>query len=145
VDLRPSLQDVDITVKTIHSAAGTNPASSLPFSVQAMLRDEKTIIRMIKSDRNAFGNNITVGRAKNNDIIIRSGQISKLHCVFTPAENGGYELVDMKSLNGTLRNGFRLEPKKAEKLKSGDRILLWKFEFVFLDVNGLIEFLESQK
>lgn len=94
-----------------------------------------------KSDRNLFESKITVGRAKNNDIIIRERKMSKLHSQFILAEDGGYQLVDMGSSNGTVVNGIKLKEGKAHGLKSGDKIAFWRYIFEFVEPEALIKLL----
>jgi hypothetical protein len=93
---------------------------------------------VVKTRRNAFASKVTLGRARNNDMVVRSAKISKLHCTFFPLEAGGFELADMGSLNGTVVNGSPLEPKKRCPLRSGDFISVWRYVFEFVDQDGLL-------
>jgi hypothetical protein len=91
---------------------------------------ERSAIPLKKTRRNAYKSKITVGRARNNDIVLRASKISKVHAAFIPVENG-YELVDMGSANGTVLNDVRISRNEPVPLKSGDRINLWRYEFEF--------------
>jgi pSer/pThr/pTyr-binding forkhead associated (FHA) protein len=93
-----------------------------------------------KSDRNLFESKVTVGRAKNNDIIIRERKISKLHSQFIPGDES-HQLVDMGSSNGTVVNGIKLKEGKPHGLKSGDRIAVWRYIFEFVEPEELIKLL----
>lgn len=95
-------------------------------------------IALRKSKRNSFGNKITVGRARNNDVIIRAPKISKLHSSFHPDGQGGYRLQDMGSLNGTVINGERLKKKERIELCSGDLVSFWRYVFEFISLDELI-------
>jgi hypothetical protein len=101
-----------------------------------------TLIALRKTDRNAYTTKITVGRAKNNDIVIRASKVSKLHCAFVPRRSGRYDVVDMGSANGTSVNGERLHQNKAVRLRGRDVVSLHRHEFEFLDTDSLIEMLK---
>lgn len=103
--------------------------------------DPHTGIRTIplrKSRRNAFGAKVTVGRARNNDVIIRAPKISKLHSTFLPTGKNGFSLQDMQSLNGTVVNGDRLSKKQKVALKSGDLISFWRYVFEYVSLDDMI-------
>ncbi len=92
-------------------------------------------VPLVKSDRNAFGSKIALGRARNNDVVIRAALVSKLHAAFYPDDRGRYRLQDFGSLNGTVVNGKRLAKKDPIRLNNGDTVSFWRyvFEFVTLD------------
>jgi hypothetical protein len=108
-----------------------------PKDLDRRLTDIRTI-PLIKSDRNAFGSKVTVGRARNNDVIIRAPKISKLHSTFLLEGKSGYRLQDMGSLNGTVVNGNRLKKKERADLRSGDLISFWRYVFEFLSFDELV-------
>ena len=101
-----------------------------------------TVIPLIKTDRNAYSSRITVGRAKNNDIIIRASKISKVHCAFVVKETG-YDLLDMGSANGTSLNGHLLKKNKPVSLTSRDLVAIHRHDFEFLEMDSLIEMLRE--
>lgn len=101
-----------------------------------------TVIPLLKTDRNAYTSRITVGRAKNNDIVIRAAKISKVHCAFV-IDKKKYELLDMGSANGTTVNGVRLKANKQVRLKSRDLVSFHRHEFEFLEVKEFIEMLRE--
>jgi len=93
---------------------------------------QRRVIPVVKTNRNAFASRITIGRAKNNDIVIRASKVSKLHAAILPADRSDrYELMDMGSANGTRLNDVRLPPREAAPLVNNDRIGLWRYEFEF--------------
>lgn len=92
----------------------------------------RRVIPVVKTNRNAFASRITIGRAKNNDIVIRAAKISKLHAAIVPTgTKDKYELMDMGSANGTRLNDLRLPPREPTPLDNGDRIGLWRYDFEF--------------
>jgi hypothetical protein len=100
-------------------------------------------IAVRKTDRNAYESRVTMGRTRNNDIVVRDAKISKLHAMFIE-DKSGYRLTDMGSANGTVVNGERLKKKQSVKLKSGDKIVLWRYMFTFLDLDSFLGFLRKQ-
>ncbi len=96
-------------------------------------------IPLRKSDRSASGSTITLGRARNNDVIIRAPNISKLHASFYLDGKGGYSLQDIGSLNGTVVNGERLNKSQRVRLKNGATISFWRYIFEFITLDELID------
>ena len=76
-----------------------------------------------KTDRNPFGALITVGRARNNDIVIEHTTVSKLHVIFTQVA-GGWHASDERSANGTFLNGVKLKPGEKRPVCDGDSLRL---------------------
>lgn len=79
---------------------------------------------------------VTVGRATNNDIVLRDGSVSKLHAWFSLHEEREFSLADADSTNHTAVNGQRLEPRKLRHLLECDRI-------EFGAVSGIVCFAET--
>jgi pSer/pThr/pTyr-binding forkhead associated (FHA) protein len=73
------------------------------------------------------GNEMSIGRNCDNDIIIDNLSVSRKHAVITSGKEG-YRIMDCESKNGTFLNG---KPVKEAALKSGDTILLGKYVLVF--------------
>ena len=79
-----------------------------------------------------FPGKISIGRAKNTDIVIPDGDLSKLHALIA-LEGGRYRISDADSKNGTFVNGRRLEPGEVREVKDDD--LVWfgpRISFRFL-------------
>jgi len=106
-----------------HSVPGSRPTS---FTLA---------VPVVKSKSGRPGQQISVGRADDNDIVIRAFGISKQHAAFVPAEDGSILLVDVGSANGTSVNSIALEKDKPVRLHNGDVITFWwyVFEFTYLD------------
>ena len=100
------------------------------------------IVALEKSDRNAFKTKITVGRAKNNDVIIRAAKVSKIHAAFVVGK-AEWQIMDMGSVNGTMVNGERLEKNQSVKLNSGDMISFWRYVFEYHDLDSFVAILNK--
>ncbi len=75
---------------------------------------------------------ITIGRVKDNDIVLPKNNISKRHARIVRKE-GRFKIVDLKSTNGTYINGRRIEG--PYDLKEGDKIYVGDFT-IELDHEG---------
>lgn len=74
-----------------------------------------------KTERNPFANLITVGRARNNDIVLEHTSVSKLHLNFTRIDDEWF-VQDGRSKNGTFVNGVRLGAGAKQELSDGDLV-----------------------
>ena len=73
--------------------------------------------------------NVSVGRADDQDIVLASPRVSKAHCqILARPGSGGdpktYEICDMDSTNGVLVHGRRLAAGEQHLLQHGDTIRL---------------------
>ena len=100
------------------------------------------VVPLAKSNRNAFKSKITLGRAKNNDVILRVAKVSKIHAAFVVGKDQ-WQLMDMGSVNGTVVNGDRLEKNQSVKLDSGDIISFWRYVFEYQDLDSFIGILSK--
>ena len=100
--------------------------------------------RLEKSDRNTWRSHISVGRAKNNDVVIRERSISKLHAHFhtAAADAVAIHLVDIGSENGTEVNGERLPTDAIRNVRSGDEIVFGGTALQLLDATALFALLK---
>jgi len=98
-----------------------------------------------KSARNTWIEWISVGRAGNNDVILRHPSVSKLHARFhlegerniEGVRVGDFWLTDVRSTFGTRVSGTQLEPLQPQQLKKGDYIQFGQVGCVFFDSAGL--------
>ena len=69
----------------------------------------------------------TVGRATGADFIVDAALVSRVHCRLTALEDGGLEVRDLESTNGTFVNGQRVD---SARLAPGDRLQVGRVELV---------------
>jgi len=74
----------------------------------------------------------TIGRASGADFIVDAALVSRVHCRVTALPDGGLEVRDLDSTNGTFVNGQRIE---TARLATGDRIQVGRIELVSLRDN----------
>lgn len=96
-----------------------------------------------KSVKNAFADEVTLGRTANNDITIEDNSVSRFHAYFAPDKAGGWSLVDAKSTSGTFLGGKRLEPRAPATLKNEVRLKVGDVELQFLEPQGFWQLLHE--
>jgi pSer/pThr/pTyr-binding forkhead associated (FHA) protein len=69
-----------------------------------------------------FIERVSVGRATNNDIVIRDDSVSKVHAWFARGEEGNIYIADAGSRNKTMVNGIVIPLQSPEEIKGGDGI-----------------------
>lgn len=70
----------------------------------------------------AYKDRISVGRARNKDIVLRHASVSKFHGWFEVDERGTFYFTDADSKNRTRVNGAHLFPRERSAIQSGDTI-----------------------
>jgi pSer/pThr/pTyr-binding forkhead associated (FHA) protein len=106
-----------------------------------------------KSVKNAFADEVTLGRTANNDITIEDNSVSRFHAYLSPdkkgpvagrtGQQGAWSLVDAKSTMGTFLSGKQLKPKTPVPIASGTTFKVGEVELQFLDVEGFWKFLRG--
>lgn len=104
------------------------------------------LARIEKSSRASWLSWISLGRARNNDIILRHSSISKLHAqIHTERDEESSEerffISDAGSANGTWVNGKTLKTGAPVLLHAGDKVTIGDIESTFLDAQSLYGYL----
>lgn len=97
---------------------------------------------LTKSDRNPWAAGLTLGRAPNNDIVMRNVSVSKLHAHVARDADGHWNVRDAGSSNGTAVNDCPVS-QQAITLRSGDRTRVGNVELTFFEPDALYEFLRA--
>ena len=66
--------------------------------------EDITLFPVQKRAVNSWADRVSVGRARNNDVVLRHASVSKVHAHFTREPGGGWALSDARSTNGTFVN-----------------------------------------
>ncbi|PVY94138.1 FHA domain-containing protein [Ezakiella coagulans] len=109
----------------------TNILKDILYYIKKESKEKVAILRFggEESDKIAvIRDNISVGRAAENDVTIKDDAISKrqFHIKKT---NKGYNLIDLKSANGTFVNGELVKSvilKNKDIIKIGDEIIVFE-------------------
>ncbi len=67
---------------------------------------------------------LTIGRSRNNRLVLNNSQISSKHAEIQPLGGGRYQVIDVGSTNGTAVNGVKLAGGQPQPLNAGDTITL---------------------
>ncbi len=120
-------------VVTPPTGAGAAPSPQVDARTQfSPGHDEKldkvVVAPLLKSDRNAQANVVTLGRAEKNDIVLPHNVISKLHAVFRKdPSTGQFSVTDAKSKYGTMVDGQPLIPMEPCMLSKKATLLFARF------------------
>lgn len=71
---------------------------------------------------------LSIGRGKDNDVVLGSKQISRQHAALSVAD-GTLSVIDLGSSNGTSVNDSRLEPNEVQTLSVDDVVSFAVFSF----------------
>lgn len=82
---------------------------------------EHSVVLPIVKRLSTFPSMISIGRTANNDLVFDSPQISKFHALFR-VRDGGLDLEDAGSSNGTFVRDTPVVKGTPHKVKSGERI-----------------------
>ncbi len=74
-----------------------------------------------RSEEGLFKEEISIGRAEENDIVLDLESVSKSHAQITETD-GEWQIIDLNSKNGTTLNGLPLAPFAAASIRSGQII-----------------------
>lgn len=75
---------------------------------------------IVKRAHVSFLREVSVGRARNHDIVLRHPSVSKFHATFDVAPSGELELKDRESRNGVFVNGARIAGRV--RISPGDTV-----------------------
>ena len=87
----------------------------------------------------------SIGRGRDNDLLMPDGSISGHHAEIIRIPDGRYFIKDLGSTNGTAINGVSLVAGEAHELRENDRLKLGRFEFGFVFPSTLFSHLAKQR
>jgi hypothetical protein len=141
--LRPTLKamayDTDIQDQKYHT---NDEPYELPVQEMLSLVIQKGVyfvcpLRKGMTRESAFQERISVGRARNQDVLLRHYTVSKSHAWFERDEEGAFYVADSGSKNGTTVNGKPIDAYKLIALEAGDRIIFGSVNTVITPAESL--------
>ncbi|MEL6338523.1 MAG: FHA domain-containing protein [Myxococcota bacterium] len=94
---------------------------------------------------NPWPDRVSVGRARNSDIVLLDPSVSKLHAHFMDGGRAGFSLVDANSRNGTRVNNEMLVANVAQPVVSGQLLAFGAAELMFLSARDFFSFLAEHR
>jgi FHA domain len=88
-----------------------------------------------------FAERISVGRARNKDVVLRHPTVSKFHAWFEEGTDGALFVSDAESKNLTRVNGQALPPRVKTAVGGGDRVQFGSVECLLCSPSTLWAFL----
>jgi pSer/pThr/pTyr-binding forkhead associated (FHA) protein/ribosomal protein L40E len=126
-------QTSTIALSAIEDHGDEEAASELTGVVEALTPGSALLV--VKRGPNAGSRFLldkdvtTAGRHPESDIFLDDVTVSRRHGEFRRTSDGGFEVRDVGSLNGTYLNRERIE---SSELTGGDEVQIGKFRLVFL-------------
>lgn len=102
-----------------------------------------TFAPLTKSARNPYADRISVGRARNSDVVVRHASVSKLHAHFRDAD-GALTITDVGSHNGTRVDGRLLVAHRPQSVIAGSLVIFGRVEARILTASGAHELLRRR-
>jgi hypothetical protein len=140
---RPKRPQRTIAMKDVQgaaaAAAAAPPAPAPPPAPGPPATPDLIVFPVRPTGRSPFPRMITVGRTKNNDVILSDIGVSKFHAFFKE-EGGKVVLQDAESRNGTFADGKPVPTTKlgkAVEVAPGTKVKFGMLEFWLLNAAGL--------
>ena len=106
-----------------------------PFGIsdvqRALVRHPYFVVPLRKRGGDGtYSERISIGRARNKDIVLRDRSVSKFHAWFEMDDEGRFYAADAGSKNGTRINREQVVPRELVQVHAGDRIRLGSVETI---------------
>lgn len=136
---RPKRPQPTVVWKSARGTATEREAAPAPAPAGPPATPDLIVFSVRLTGRSPFPHMITVGRTKNNDVILSDIGVSKFHAFFKE-EGDALVLQDAESRNGTFAAGLPVPNKKAgppTRVPSGTKVKFGMLEFWLLNAAGL--------
>ncbi|WP_437956537.1 FHA domain-containing protein [Sorangium sp. So ce119] len=102
------------------------------------------VFEVVKAKGNPYPDQISVGRTRNCDVVLRNPSVSKLHAHFRLDAQGQLVIIDNGSQNGTRVNGKLLTESEPHAVAVGDVIQFGRLTTSLLDAARLFDMVREQ-
>jgi hypothetical protein len=145
---RTATRDLSATMSgDVVQARGGLARPSLAFSEQtserlpAALRHKCHVVPIRKRSEVSFLHHVSVGRARNHDLVLRHKSVSKFHAWFEATQDVRLFVKDCDSSNHTFVNGKQV--KDREEVRAGDTLRFGSVEGRICTSEGLWRLMRS--
>jgi hypothetical protein len=118
---------------------------SAPRALLAARPAGPLVHEIAKAEGNPYPDRISIGRARNCDIVLRYPTVSKLHAHFLPRPGAELEIVDVGSQVGTRVNGRSIEPNRPHRVAPGFILSIGRMIVKVVDARAAWELLRAQE
>jgi pSer/pThr/pTyr-binding forkhead associated (FHA) protein len=122
---------------TVGSAKVATLASEQEFDIAPEIADF-AVFPVTKAPDNPWPERISVGRARNNDVTLADGSVSKLHAHFKLSDSA-VSVVDAGSRNGTRINARTVAEGEEVRVRVGDTVTFGRVQLTLLDAEALYQ------
>jgi hypothetical protein len=105
--------------------------------------DRREVLLVKKRPGAAFSGHISIGRTPNLDLCIARTGVSKFHAYLFQGADGGYQVTDKDSTNGTYVDGVRLPSGGTMAVRDGAELQFGTHRFIFLMPVSFLKVLRS--
>ncbi|MEM6731483.1 MAG: FHA domain-containing protein [Myxococcota bacterium] len=108
-----------LKARNINSSGGTVVVKNPTYDTEGGL----ALVSFIKkrTDVEASGDGVVLGRATNNDIVVPVASVSSIHANFNPpAQGGAWTITDLESSNSTFLNDAKITAYSPMPVADGD-------------------------
>ena len=110
--------------------AGNEAGNTVRFSEQDMIGRLYGRDRGSRIDLRTLP--LTVGKAEAySDVVLADPSVSRVHARIYRGEDGGIEIRDLDSTNGTYINGEKLDPDEKRRVQRGDEVRFGNVEYEY--------------
>ncbi|WP_437673482.1 FHA domain-containing protein [Sorangium sp. So ce131] len=102
------------------------------------------VFEIVKAKGNPYPDQISVGRTRNCDVVLRHPSVSKLHAHFRQDAQQRLVLIDNGSQNGTRVNGKLLSENEPQEVAVGDVLQFGRLTTSLLDASRLFDLVREQ-
>lgn len=114
----------EVAAEPITREAMGNYAFSASELSSRLLKSQHFALPLVKRSQGTMSElRISVGRARNTDVVMRDGSVSKFHAWFEIDDGGTIRLADAGSKNGTMLRGEPLPARELQEVRYGEPIV----------------------
>ncbi|MCD6499007.1 MAG: FHA domain-containing protein [Deltaproteobacteria bacterium] len=99
----------------------------------------QVLVEVAKKPNNPFSGWISVGRAGNNDVVLKHASVSKIHARIYQEDGPKFFVQDAGSANGTMVRGIRVTGDRHMAIRVGDTVRFGELSCEFFDGAGLYD------